>query len=366
MANIRVLIIESSAVIRRLLADELSRDSKLDIVGKAATGDIGLAMIARDSPDVVSVGIDMSTMDGLAIVSEIRRRYTHLPIVLCSTLNQRAARETLEALSRGADDYVTIPFNIERDAFGRNRLRNELIFKMKYLCHRSIHDAPVDPRPATARDAFVSKRDVKMARVDIVAIGVSTGGPNALADVLSQFSQEFPVPIVIVQHMPPIFTQCLSERLSSKCVIPVQEGVSGMTLLPGQAWIAPGNHHMTVVSKGHHVELALNQHPPENSCRPSVDVLFRSVAHVFGNRTLAVILTGMGHDGLAGSTVIRAKHGHIIVQDEESCVVWGMPGAVAQAGLADKVLPLSQIAGEITRRVSVERTVSIMPPQATV
>jgi two-component system chemotaxis response regulator CheB len=185
----------------------------------------------------------------------------------------------------------------------------------------------------------------------VLAIGASTGGPNALAEVFSRLPADLPVPIVLVQHMPPMFTRLLAERLSAQFPIRFHEAGSGSVVEPGHAWVAPGDHHMTVVRDGLHVRLLLHQDPPENSCRPAVDVLLRSVARTFGPESLTVILTGMGQDGLRGCEAVRAAGGQILVQDEATSVVWGMPGFVARAGLADRVLPLPQIADEILRRV---------------
>jgi two-component system chemotaxis response regulator CheB len=184
-----------------------------------------------------------------------------------------------------------------------------------------------------------------------VAIGVSTGGPNALAEVLPEFPADFPVPVVIVQHMPPLFTKLLAERLGAKAQIKIEEGAPGQALRAGQAFIAPGNYHMTVEQKDRGVRIQTNQDPPENSCRPAVDVLFRSVAQTFGAGVLGVVMTGMGQDGLRGSERIKEAGGQVLIQDEATSVVWGMPGYVAQAGLADKVLPLHLLGPEIVRKV---------------
>jgi two-component system chemotaxis response regulator CheB len=189
----------------------------------------------------------------------------------------------------------------------------------------------------------------------VLAIGASTGGPNALAEVLRGLPAAFPVPIVIVQHMPPMFTRLLAERLSAQFPLRVQEAGSGSALEPGQAWIAPGDHHLIVIRDGQQVRTLVHQDPPENSCRPAVDVLLRSVAKAFGPDSLTVILTGMGQDGLRGCEAVREVGGQILAQDEASSVVWGMPGYVARAGLADRVLPLSLIAGEIVHRVQQDR-----------
>jgi two-component system, chemotaxis family, protein-glutamate methylesterase/glutaminase len=189
------------------------------------------------------------------------------------------------------------------------------------------------------------------ARIEIVAIGTSTGGPNALAEVLPRIPNDFPVPIVVVQHMPPIFTRLLAERLASRSSIPIEEGSAGATPTPGHAWIAPGNFHMTVIGAGVHRRLSLNQGAPENSCRPAVDVLFRSVAVACGANVLGVVMTGMGSDGVLGAQNIRDAGGEVIIQDEASSVVWGMPGLVHASGLDNAAYPLDQLATEITRRV---------------
>ena len=358
MSKIRVLIVDDSVVVRRMLATELSKDPMIEIVGKAATGKIALSMIEQVTPDVVTMDIEMPEMDGLTAVSEIRKTNKRLPIIMFSTLSQRAARETLEALSRGANDYVTKPANVGSAALAMQRVREELIPKIKSLCPGAIPSPVSTPkRPVVSLGASVPIGKTKRPnqQIDIVAIGVSTGGPNALAEVLPLFQKDFPVPILIVQHMPAVFTKCLGERLSAKCQIPVREGQAGITLHAGQAWIAPGDYHMTVHQNGTSMELALNQNPPENSCRPAVDVLFRSVAEVYGDRVLAVILTGMGQDGLRGCEIIRENGGHVVVQDEASSVVWGMPGAVAQAGLADNILPIKRIADDIQQKVNAGR-----------
>jgi two-component system chemotaxis response regulator CheB len=185
-----------------------------------------------------------------------------------------------------------------------------------------------------------------------VAIGVSTGGPAALMQLLTGLACEFPAPIVIVQHMPPVFTRLLAERLDARCRIKVAEGRARQVLLPGEAWLAPGDCHMTVERDGAQVVMNIGQGPRENSCRPSVDVLFRSVAQTFGSRALAVVMTGMGRDGVAGCQTIRAAGGHTIVQDEASSVVWGMPGLVVKADLADQIVPLYALADSISQRVA--------------
>ena len=354
MPKIRVLIVDDSVVIRRILTDELSKDPDIEVVGTAATGKIALSKIVQTPPDVVTMDIEMPEMDGLTAVSEIRKTHTTLPIIMFSTLSQRAAKETLEALSRGANDYVTKPANVGSMAEAMKRVREELIPKIKTLARpqraSSCAAVPTSPKSPSS-PTTISGAPKKSFQVDILAIGVSTGGPNALAEVMPHIPKDCPVPIVIVQHMPPIFTKCLAERLSLKSQIPVHEGQPGDVLQPGHAWIAPGDFHMVVQRQGTKIVLATNQDPPENSCRPAVDVMFRSVAKVYGHAVLAVVLTGMGQDGMRGAEVIREAGGYVMAQDQATSVVWGMPGAVVQAGLAHSVLPLPQVSSEIMRKI---------------
>jgi two-component system chemotaxis response regulator CheB len=264
-----------------------------------------------------------------------------------STLTEHGAAATLDALSLGASDYATKPSNTGSYPIAIERIRAELIPKIKALCGIATAKIPAlsVPRP-------VSKvRPQTTPRLEIVAIGTSTGGPNALVEVLPRIPADFPVPIVVVQHMPPIFTRLLAERLASRSAFPVEEGSSGTTLSPGHAWIAPGNFHMKVIRAGLHTRLDLNQDAPQNSCRPAVDVLFRSVAKAYGSSALAVVMTGMGSDGVLGARDIREAGGNVIIQDEQSSVVWGMPGLVRASGLDDACYPLNQLGAEITRRV---------------
>src|SRR5579863_731973 len=303
MTAIRILVVDDSVVIRKVLSDTLSKDPDLEVVATASDGRIALAKISQLHPDVVTLDVEMPVMNGLETLAELRKLYPKLPVIMFSTLTERGASATLDALSLGASDYATKPSNIGSPAVAMEAVRAELIPKIKALCsNRStkLKSLP-PPRPA------VRARVPANRRIDIVAIGTSTGGPNALAEVLPRIPKDFPVPIVLVQHMPPIFTRLLAERLSSHSQIPVHEGTAGAILSPGRAWIAPGNFHMTIKRAGVSWRLELNQDAPEHSCRPSVDVLFRSVSEVSGAETLAVVMTGMGADGVRGAEQIRRK-----------------------------------------------------------
>jgi two-component system, chemotaxis family, protein-glutamate methylesterase/glutaminase len=358
MPKIRVLIVDDAVVFRRLVAEELGRDPALDVVGTAADGRIALAKLAQLSPDLVVLDVEMPELDGLATLKELRKTYPRLPVIMFSALTVRGAEATLDALSLGATDYFTKPTNAGGLDASLGVIREQLIPKIKALCPGAGNGAPAAGRAnLVARPSVIGAPATSTAaripsgRVDVLAIGTSTGGPNALVEILRPLPADFPVPIVIVQHMPPMFTRLLAERLSAECAIPVQEASSGTILQAGKAWIAPGDFHMIVAPEARQMRLQLNQEPPENSCRPAVDVLLRSVAKAFGPNSLTVILTGMGQDGMRGCEHVREAGGQILVQDEPTSVVWGMPGSVARAGLADRVLPLSLMANEILRRV---------------
>jgi two-component system, chemotaxis family, protein-glutamate methylesterase/glutaminase len=345
MPPIRVLIVDDSVVVRKVLAEVLASIPSVEVAGTASNGAVALAKIPQVNPDVITLDIEMPGMDGLQTLAEIRKQYPKLPVVMCSTLTERGASVTLEALARGASDYVTKPSNSENLSAAREQIKLDLGAKILALGTRSVPRSSVlrAPPPVVQGEG---------QRIDILAIGTSTGGPNALAEMVPGLPGNFPVPVVVVQHMPPVFTRLLAERLNARSPLSVHEAVAGARLEPGHVWVAPGNYHMTVVRKGREVVLDLNQDPPENSCRPAVDVLFRSVAHTYASHSLAVVMTGMGSDGTRGARSIHDAGGQILVQDEATSVVWGMPGSVAGLGLADQIRPLKQIAPEVVRRVT--------------
>jgi two-component system, chemotaxis family, protein-glutamate methylesterase/glutaminase len=355
MKPARILIVDDSAVIRRLLTNLLAADPEIVVAGTAGNGLQALARIPEAKPDLITLDIEMPEMDGLATLVEIRKLYPKLPVIMFSTLTERGATATLDALAKGASDYVTKPSHSGGSESARELVRDELIRKIKSLC--AVRIPP--PRPLAVAPLRV---DRPQSRVDLVAIGASTGGPNALTALIPQLPADFPVPIVIVQHMPPLFTRLLAERLHAQSRLEVREGKEGEKLRRGQVWIAPGDYHMTVTRKGPEFVLGLNHDPQENSCRPAVDVLFRSVAHAFGANVLAVVLTGMGADGTRGSSEIREAGGEVFVQDEASSVVWGMPGSIVAASLADHIYPLAGMAPEVVRRVWMRRAMASAAP----
>jgi two-component system, chemotaxis family, protein-glutamate methylesterase/glutaminase len=343
--RVRVLIVDDSVIVRKVLSDVLGSHPATEVAGTAASGDLALAKLEQLKPDVVTLDIEMPGRNGLETLAEIRKRYPRLPVIMFSTLTERGAKATLDALALGATDYATKPANTGSLVEAQDQIRRELIAKILGL-------RPVPLPRVTVATPCAPQRPPVRRRIDVLAIGTSTGGPNALAEVIPRLPKDFAVPVVLVQHMPALFTQLLSERLNANSELSVREGSSGELLQPGGVRVAPGGHHMTVSTKTGKASLELNQEPPENSCRPSVDVLFRSVAKAYGPHALAVVMTGMGSDGAQGAIDIHKAGGEVYVQDEASSVVWGMPGAVVAAGVADLICPLKNLATEIVRRVS--------------
>lgn len=350
----RVLLVDDAVVVRKALSTAIGQDSLLEVAATAVNGRVGLAKFVASRPDIVLLDIEMPEMDGLETVRELRKIDRRVPIIMFSSLTERGAAVTLEALALGATDYVTKPSNIDGEAT-LEAITRELIPKIRALCHLpgDRGGASSEPRLTVSPRLFPPTPRL-LSPAQIVVIGVSTGGPDALARVLPSLPAQFPVPLLIAQHMPAIFTAMLASRLASKSALPVRECSSGEALQPGCAIIAPGDFHMILESSEGGPRLVTHQGPRENFCRPSVDVLFRSVAAVYGGRTLAVILTGMGQDGLKGCEMLRMQGARIYAQDEASSVVWGMPGFVAKAGLADKILPLDRMAEEITRATTMQ------------
>ena len=343
-APIRVLVVDDSIVLRRLLSMIIEADPDLELAGIAQNGLIALQRIEQLDPDVVTLDVEMPVLDGLGTLKELRKTHPTLPVVMFSTLTARGAAATIDALSFGASDYVTKPSNVGSVTAAMARVREDLIPKLKALVPRGAAAiaAPCAPRIVTAGSTTA-----------IVAVGSSTGGPNALAAVIESLPGDIGVPIVVTQHMPPVFTAFLADRLDARSALTVCEATSGMILEANTVYIAPGDHHMVFKRRALGVEIQTTKDAAVNYCRPSVDVMLTSVAKVFGGNVLAVILTGMGADGRVGCAALRARGAHILVQDEATSVVWGMPGAVATAGLADDVLALPAISRAIARHVGV-------------
>ncbi|TIC85962.1 chemotaxis response regulator protein-glutamate methylesterase [Nocardioides sp. GY 10113] len=371
---IRVLVVDDSALIRRLVTGILEEEPGVTVVGTAPNGRIALERIAQLKPDVVTLDIEMPELDGIATVKELRRTDRATPVIMFSTLTERGAAATLDALVGGADDYVTKPSGVSSPAAAKDVVRDQLVSKVtalggrrRTLARRLPAAAAAGAHPAAARTAprpapvaagpgavappSVTLRPSRPAGApQLIVVGASTGGPAALTELLPQLAATFPVPIAIVQHMPPLFTRQFAERLDRISGLRVREAGDGEALLPGDVLVAPGDRHLQVVRDGSRLVTRFNDGPPENYCRPAVDVLFRSAAAALGRAVHGLVLTGMGSDGREGARAIVEAGGDVAVQDAATSVVWGMPGAVATAGLASAALPLSAVAAHLQER----------------
>ncbi|GLW33928.1 chemotaxis-specific protein-glutamate methyltransferase CheB [Actinoplanes regularis] len=385
---ISVLVVDDSVVVRRLIVDALGGAPDIQVVGTAANGLLAQTKIDQLKPDVVTMDIEMPQMNGIEAVRELRKRHALLPVIMFSTLSMSGATATLEALAAGATDYVTKPSNVGSVAESIAAVREQLVPRIQALGGRRRPAAGAPPRgpapaaglrpgaapsrpgpppPGAARPGAMgpaparplAARRGSQGRIDILAIGSSTGGPDALTKVLLELPADLPVPVVITQHMPPVFTKMFADRLDRSAPMKVVEAGDGMELAAGTVYIAPGDRHLVFNRRGTSTLTQLSGAPQENSCRPAVDVMFRSVAGVYGGTAFAAVLTGMGQDGRGGAKVLRDSGAEILAQDEASSVVWGMPGAVVAAGLADEVLPLDRIASALINRVRVGRSPAV-------
>lgn len=347
---IRVLVVDDSALVRRLVSSALREAPDLEVVDVARDGVEAVEKVDELRPDAVVLDIEMPRLDGLGALDAIRERHRRLPVIMFSTLTERGASATLEALSRGASDYVTKPSNTGQVADGIAAVRDQLVPRIRALVGMRSLTPSVGGTAGAPRVRPPQAR--RTARVpQVLLVGCSTGGPDALARLVPRLPADLGVPVLVVQHMPPVFTTMLAQRLDAAAALAVREARDGEPVRAGEVLIAPGDHHLRVVATAGTVRVALDQGPQENFCRPAVDVLFRSAAAVYGDRALATVLTGMGQDGLAGSEALVAAGGRVLVQDETTSVVWGMPGAVASAGLAEEVVPLERLAGRITAAI---------------
>jgi two-component system, chemotaxis family, protein-glutamate methylesterase/glutaminase len=358
-------------ILSRLLSLEANvstvlAESSEEALSKAASEPISLAILSLEAP----------YQDGLKCAAALRKSNPNIPILVLVAATDVGVDAAFKAIGIGVSDYVTKASSKNKNESAVDFWRSHLLPKIKALIEAyplsSIQNSlkPINPKPIPSTQSTISlpkprpsqapAQPTKPFRIkpisgtfQVLAIAVSTGGPNALTELLSGLPNNLPVPILIVQHMGAEFTPHLADRLNKSTPVRTVEASAGMVLEAGTAYLAPGNFHMVITSKIKPFQIGLNQNPPENSCRPSADPMFRSVAKIFGKHTLSLVLTGMGQDGLVGAQAIKESGGSLIAQDQESCVVWGMPGAVTRAGLVDEILPLNQIAGRIRQLFNV-------------
>ncbi|MCC9607520.1 chemotaxis response regulator protein-glutamate methylesterase [Blastopirellula sp. JC732] len=370
--RIRVLVVDDSALYRKLVRDILAQIPQIEVVGVAADGRIALDKIEYLQPDLITLDVEMPTIDGLGVLREMKR-FAHQPgVIMLSALTGAGAQATMAALQLGAFDFVLKPAGTSAeqsmsilsetlrqrvDAYLRRVVRTTRPIAVG-ATHRAASpppkpvEAPKPPHPTS----LVSSHDLTFrSPIEAVAIGISTGGPPALTSQLPNIPQNFPVPIFVVQHMPPLFTKSLAEDLNRRCQVEVVEASDGEDVRPGVIYIAPGGHQMKVERDGVKTRVRVNDDPHERNCRPSVDYLFRSISHVYGGSTLGVIMTGMGDDGTVGCRLLKRLGANIIAQNEESSVVYGMPRSIVEAGLADLICPLNDVGREIVNCVKRSR-----------
>ncbi len=377
---IRVLIADDSSIMRRMIAQSLNSHTDFGSIYSAKDGAEAIAFFKSQKPDVILLDVEMPKVSGLDTLKSIRELDKKIPVIMFGMNSPGSVAERNAAIEAGATDYVNKPANAGHINSVLDYLQKQVVSRLLEWGNRSmqcnhpkVSDLQVDLErslPANADyvkriqvDALTSAATATTKKLNetfsVVAIGASTGGPNALAELICQLPANIGVPILIVQHMPPLFTQLLAERLDQRSALKVQEGFDDAVLKPGEVWIAPGDEHMTVVRHENNVVLKTDKNPPENASRPAINVLFRSLAKVYGSHCLAVILTGMGRDGTAGCRALKESGAEILVQNEASSVVWGMPGSVVASGLADSVLNLQNIAQTIVRRTIGPRSLSI-------
>ncbi|WP_353683456.1 chemotaxis response regulator protein-glutamate methylesterase [Thermodesulfovibrio sp. 3907-1M] len=350
---IKVLVVDDSAFMRKAITAMLQEDPEIKVIGTARDGVEAVQMVQELKPDVVTMDVEMPRMDGITALKEIMQKYP-VPVIMVSSLTTEGAKVTLEALELGAIDFI--PKNLAELSVNIVKIKGMLIEKIKTIGKRGI----VKRRPvvkATEPKIEIPKVEVPKVRVTterkigIVSIGTSTGGPKALQEIIPKLPKDFPVPVVIAQHMPPNFTKPFAERLDQLSQLSVKEAEEGEPIKPGIVYIAPGRGHMRLKRRGIETFVSISEDKEEFIYRPSVDVLMLSVAECFPGRSLGVILTGMGNDGAKGCKKIKETGGRVFAQNEETCVVYGMPKAVVEAGIADKVVSLEEMAGEIINAV---------------
>ncbi len=365
---LRVLVADDSVLFRRILTEALSTLPDVTVVGSVPNGKLAVRRVGELKPDLLTLDMEMPEMDGLAVLDALRQAGEDTMVIVVSALTHRGGRLTMKALEKGAQDFITKPdtAGVEQS---RAAILKELAPRLRALAHRRdirkiLRQAPKPgvseasaPKAATARAAGTQSpepiaRPAPLLKPEMVLIGVSTGGPNALAQILPEIPATLGVPVLVVQHMPPIFTQSLAESLSAKCALQVCEASHGDRAEANTVYIAPGGKQMRLVAgPGGRKIIEITDDPPENNCKPAVDYLFRSVANNFPGRAMAVILTGMGSDGTLGLRLLKRRGCYIVAQDEATSVVFGMPKAAIDAGVVDAVLPMEAIAGRIVASV---------------
>lgn len=342
---IRVLIVDDSAVVRGVLGRMVDAQDDMRVATTATNGSDALDAMRLQEIDVVLLDIEMPVMDGLTALPLIVQRYPRVRVLVTSALTHQSANVTMRALGLGAVDYVYKPSTRGGGVFGVEAAAAEVVAKIRAVAGSGTRS----PDAGTIKGAHGPQTPSGDFEPQVVALAASTGGPNALATVVSGLPRDFPLPVLVTQHMPPIFTTMFAQRLARESSLPCNEARDGEALEPGRVYVAPGDHHLTVVGGGlvRSPALHVTSDPPEHHCRPAADPMFRTAAQAFPNGVLAVVLTGMGEDGRQGCQAVAASGGRVIVQDETTSVVWGMPGSVVASGIPCSILPLQSISAHL-------------------
>jgi two-component system, chemotaxis family, protein-glutamate methylesterase/glutaminase len=368
--SLKVLIVDDTIVYRKIVSDALAGVPDVEVVSTASNGKIALSRIAALKPDLLVLDIEMPEMNGLEVLGAIKENSLDVGVIVLSALTVKGGEMTMKALELGAFDFITKPESASAEE-SRNQVKSTLVPLVKAYGHtrevksilKGVTGTRPVPQPLHAAKASAGDDGQSLLRSpvaaagrrvsEVVGIGISTGGPSALMKMLPSLAPDLNVPIFIVQHMPPAFTRSLAESLDSRCAWKVKEGEDGETVQPGTGYIAPGGKQMKVTLGADALTkiIRVTDDPPENHCKPSVDYLFRSLAHHYVGRATGVIMTGMGNDGTAGLKLMKRSGAVVIAQDEPSCVVFGMPGEAIRAGVVDVVAPLDELAGAITKTV---------------
>ncbi len=371
--KLRVLVVDDTIVYRKAVSDILAEIPGIEVVGIAHNGKIAMSKITTLKPDLLTLDIEMPEMNGIEVLAALQKDHPEVGAIMLSTLTADGSDMTMKALELGAFDFILKPQSSANLQEGKKQIKDALLPMLEafrnsknattFLGSKGIFNRPKSfpeqksgssLRPQAITGTSTTPRSsIKRGKSEIVTIGISTGGPNALSQMLPLLPGDLGVPVIIVQHMPPIFTKSLAASLNAKCALTVKEAEEAESLQPNTIYIAPGGKQMKLVASpdGKNRMIKITNDPPENSCRPSVDYLFRSVGDYYVGRTTAVIMTGMGSDGTKGLQLLKQKGAFIIAQDEATCVVYGMPKAPIQQGLADIIVPLNKIAAEITKSI---------------
>jgi len=344
---LKVLIVDDAVIFRRGITEMLADVPYVEVAGVAANGKIALMKIPTLKPDALILDVEMPELDGIETLKALREHYPTIKVIMLSIHTTRGADKTLEALSLGAIDFVEKPSGPGNYQAHFKEIREDLLPKLRLL---TLEESFLLPKKKTI--PFKPLKSVQHKECEVIAIASSTGGPNALTELLPQFVSNVNVGILIVQHMPPLFTKQFALSLNQKTKYTVHEATAGEPVSPNVILVAPGNYHMAVRNLGIEKKITLHQGPLENGCRPSADVLFRSVAEIYGKQALGIVLTGMGKDGTEGARAMKDQGATIIAQDKDSSVAWGMPRSVIEAELADYVLPLDEIASAVNKMLS--------------